>query len=120
MTAYAAIREALLPLGLPLEPERYDGTATTYIVYNYALDRGADFGDDGPGCNLAEVQVHLYMPLVDEATHASLNFHPLRDRIREALSAAEFTYPEVQVIRDQDRNVRHVVFSCQFSESKED
>ena len=48
MTAFGAIQAALSYLKVPCVPGTYEGSEQTYITYNYALIRGADFGDNAP------------------------------------------------------------------------
>lgn len=122
MTALNAIRDALLPIttkyGWPIEPTTYDGDSKYYITYNYADDRGADFGDDVPNCNLASVQIHFFMPQRDGKKN--LNFQGYKKEIRDALFANEFSYPEINIIPEQDEDrqsdVWHLCFACEFIE----
>lgn len=123
MTAFKAIREALLPITTkykwPLEPNMYDGTENYYITYNYADDRGGDFGDDSPLCNVADIQVHFFMPQKDKAK--KLNFIPYKEEIRRALYQNDFTYPVVRTISntdtDRQMDVWHIVFECEYVET---
>lgn len=118
MTAFGAIQAALNHLGVPCVPGTYDGDKDTYITYNYALIRGADFGDNSPACDVADVQVHYFMPQRDPKTHKQINYQPIRKEIRDSLFAAGFTYPTVEVIDDRDEAIAiwHLVFECQYEE----
>ena len=119
MNAFAAVRNALQEISWPKVPYRYDGTENKYIVYNYADNHGADFGDDEPGADLAEIQVHLYMPVADPVTHAKTNYMPDMRNVRELLFLGGFPYPAVNVIREDETNYWHIVFECEYEETKE-
>lgn len=109
MSVDKRIRDALLPLGLPVENSVYQGTAKSYFVFNYQ-SLGADFGDDGPAHERFLVQVHLFAPLGENVT----------GRVREAkraLCAAGFTWPEVTNADDADG--RHRVLECELAEGVE-
>ena len=122
MTALEAIRGALVPVttkyGWPIEPTIYDGDSRYYITYNYADDRGEDFGDSAPGCNLASMQIHFFMPQRDGKK--LLSYQGYKKEIREALFAADFTYPAVTVIPEHDADrqsdIWHICFECEFIE----
>ena len=118
MTAFGAIRTALAYLGVPCVPGTYEGDELTYITYNYALIRGADFGDSTPACDIADVQVHYFTPCRDPATHKQVNYNAVRKEIRDALFSADFTYPEVEVMEERDKATAswHLVFECQYEE----
>ena len=111
MTAFEAIQIAVAGINMPKSPQSYTGKEKNYIVYNYDSDHGADFGDDEPECVLVSVQVHLYLPL-------SANFQSLRKQIRNSLYKGGFTYPSVTEIREEDTQMRHLAFECQFIEEK--
>lgn len=121
MTAFAAIQKALKQFGYPVVPDKYDGKEKRYIVYNYALLQGADFGDDAPGANLASVQVHLYLPVwQDDRRSGKNNYRADLDKIRNALFGWGFTYPEVTVLRHDETETYHIVFECEYEEEQED
>ena len=115
-TAFSAIKTALAIFGYPVHPGKYEGAAPRYFTYNYADNHGADFGDDRPSCDVADVQVHLFLPIVDPETKARVNFIPTQQSVRHALYSAGFTYPSVTVLRENDTNTWHLVFECEFEE----
>lgn len=123
MNAYAAIQQALRPIGLPCVPQHYTGRENRYIEYGYAVVNGGNFGDDRPDCAVASLQIHLYLPMKE-------NFLPLMAQVREALFDADFTWPQVQVIneyvdaeledggiRQPLTDMRHIVFECEYEET---
>ena len=118
MTAFGAIQAALSYLKVPCVPGTYEGSEQTYITYNYALIRGADFGDNAPACDVADVQIHYFTPSRDPKTHKQTNYNGIRKEIRNALFAGGFTYPTVEVIEERDEAIAlwHLVFECQYEE----
>ena len=68
------------------------------------------FADDEPETVIASVQVHFYLP-------ADENFLKVQKQIRTALFKRGFTYPEVTVIREE--NKRHIIFECEIEETEE-
>ena len=117
MTAFSAIKTALASYGYPAVPGKYEGTQSRYFSYNYADNHGADFGDDDPGCDIADVQVHLFLPIVDPSTKAKVNFLSLQQQVRRSLHEAGFTYPSVTVLREDDTNTWHLVYECEYEEA---
>ena len=114
MTAYEAVYAALSTMGIPVAPEAYDGTETSYITYNHADDHGDDFGDNRPSCNVVTLQVHLFLPYkVAGRKNNYLSWKPL---IRDALTTAGFTYPDVTPLTDPESNTVHMVFTADFEE----
>ena len=103
MSVDKKIRDALLPLGLPVENSVYQGTAKEYFVFNYT-SLGADFGDDEPGHERFLVQVHLFTPL-------SVNVTARVRAAKRALFGAGFTWPDVENADDADG--RHRVLECE-------
>ena len=85
------------------------GKEKKYFTYNYSLDRGADYGDDEPGCNEVFVQVHFFMPLKE-------NFQKEKNKIRYLLFLAGFTWPEVTILEEEDTLTRHLIFECGYIE----
>lgn len=120
MTAFEAIVQAAKQIEIPASPGIYNGKADKYIVYNHALLRGDNFGDDEPGADVAEVQVHLYMPYENPQTHGKINYRDDLDTLRHALFGHGFTYPEVTVLREEDVKKWHIVFECEFEEDEEE
>ena len=115
MNAYEAVYAALIPLGIPVCPETYDGTAAEYITYNHADDHGADFGDNLPSCNIVVLQVHLFLPYKVSGRRSNyLSWKPL---IRDRLMCAGFTYPDVTVLTDPAANTAHLIFTTEFEET---
>lgn len=125
MYAFQAIQTALSALaktnGWPLEPEIYDGDKTTYVTYNEADNRAAEFGDSKSLERVVSIQVHYFMPMYKPNTLKKQNYMTALTAIRDALATGGFTYPEVTVRAKTDAdpaaNVWHVIFECEFTET---
>lgn len=117
MDAFTTIKGVATSLGYACTPNHYTGKESRYVEYNYAVLSGRNFGDDRPLCNVADVQVHLYMPLKE-------NFLTRMKQMQEALFEAGFTWPEVTVLSEYDEvetskgldGIRHIVFECEYEE----
>lgn len=109
MSALEAVLVALKDFSYPKSTQRYEGKEQKYFTYNYAADHGRDFGDDVPGCNEVSIQVHFYLPLKQ-------NFQKEKNRIRQCLFQAGFTWPEITVLEENDTQTRHLVFECDYIE----
>lgn len=110
MTEFEKIIAAIEPFGFPYASDIYDGSEERYFVYNYADERPVFYADDAPEAVKASMMVHLYLP-------AGENFIALKNQIRAALFSKGFTYPEVTVLRENDK--RHIVFECDIEEEEE-
>ena len=122
MDAFTAIKTVATSLGYPCSPNRYTGKESRYIEYNYAVINGGNYGDDRPECNVASIQVHLYLPQKE-------NFLARMKALQEALFEAGFTWPSITTLREDDElqaessgtklpidGVRHIVFECEYEE----
>lgn len=103
MSIDSRIVAALEPLGYECEHGTYTGKDTTYFTFNYQT-LGADFGDDAPGHERVLVQVHLY-------TKLNVNLTALKTKVKQYLFAADFTWPDVTDVSDE--NWRHFEFTCE-------
>ena len=73
------------------------------IVYTFDLEGGA-YGDDEPGCAVANLEVHLYAPVgLDIAAEIVSVTHVLMDEI-------ESTFPSVT--NGSTLNYQHFTFLC--------
>lgn len=94
------IVSALSSLSLPIYANHYTGTATAYIVYNYADERPALRADDVDQLDETSVQVH-YFTQSNPAT--------VKKAIRRLLRAAGFSIVNTQEFYESDTNYIHVV-----------
>ena len=111
MSCDAALQTALKPLGLPVYPNKYTGSALEYIVTNYTA-LGANHGGDFAHAARYLVQVHYYLPY-------KKNPYPMLERICLALAGADFTCPDVVPVSDRDRRNKdeygqHYALECEF------
>lgn len=113
MSTNAVIIQALKPFGYPCKPNHYTGSDKKYFTFNYADERGADYGDNEPGCIKASMQIHFFLPLKE-------NYISEKKKIREALFAAGFTYPIVTELIETENEVRHIVYECDIIEEREE
>lgn len=104
MSINATIIAALAPLSCPVSAGPYNGTATTYITFNY-FSSGDDFADNEPQHERLNVQVHYFCSL-------ATNSVSVRDSIKQYLFAADFTWPTVTDATDSDG--QHWVFECEY------
>lgn len=107
MTLNERLRRALEPLGLPVVPGVDARRRERVITFQYNLVP-CQFTDNRPGFYLALVQVHLLLPLPENAL-------ALRREIVSALAVEGFTWPEVTDAGDGSG--QHWVFECQRLEA---
>lgn len=87
------------------------GDKSEWITYNLADDHGAAFSDDLPAEFVADVQVHLFLP-IDQ------NFIPKMHQIRAGLMGQGFTCPDITTMVEADTHLRHIVFECEIVEAQ--
>ena len=107
MNVNGLIVSTLKPLVPDVFPGHYTGTLPTYIVFNYADDRGEVFADDEPQNDIAYLQIHLFCP-------GKFNYMTLKKQIRSALFEAGFSYPSVTTLYETDTDKNHIVFQCEI------
>ena len=77
-----------------------------YFVFNYSTF-GTGYADDDPTGEIYIIQVHLFAPLATNLTR-------IKNKVKAALHAAGFTWPEV--VDASDDKSRHIVFEFQHAE----
>jgi len=100
MNVNPIITAALSSLGMPVEPDVYDGKATPYITFNYADERPALRADDTDIMDETTVQVHYFTPGNPQTNKAA---------IRRLLRAAGFTIISTSEFYESDTKLTHVV-----------
>lgn len=113
MNASKIIVQALSQFRYPCNINCYDGSEKKYFTFNYADERGADYGDNEPGCIKVSMQIHFFLPMDQDHIQE-------KKQIREALFAAGFTYPVVTELIETENNVRHIVYECDITEEREE
>ena len=109
MGVHEKIMAALLPLGLPVAPDLFDGREGEFITFSLPDDRGGDFGDGTAQGEVASIQVHYFGPIEKD-------WRGLRSAIRRALVSAGATYPEVIDRSNIAEHERHLVFLAEWEE----
>lgn len=111
MSVASQIRAAVAFTGYPCEQIRYDGSADTYFTFNM-FSTPDDFGDDEPGADIWNIQLHLFAPFELDTTR-------LRRQIKTAIRAAGFTAPSMvdasEAVRVADGTEQHLVFEFEIA-----
>lgn len=112
MNVNKLIIDTLTPLVTDVVPTKYNGTATTYITFNYEDDRAVEFADDTPITDVAYLQIHLWCP-------RTYNFYSKKAQIRKALFKAGFSYPQITTLYEDDTEINHIIFQCEIEGQSE-
>lgn len=112
MSINKLILSTLNPFNLPIKQDKYDGTETSYFVWNIADDRGYTSAEDEVLTDLVSIQVHLFVPI-------TYNYLTIKKQIRQALKQSGFSYPQINIFVEDDTNLRHIVFSCEIATESE-
>lgn len=96
---------------IPIEPNRYKGTATTYIVFNYADERPVVSGSDEDFFDTTAVQVHYFTKTNPQAN---------KKVIRRLLKAAGFTITNTQEFYETETEYNHVVVEVEIDGAIDD
>lgn len=100
MNVNPLIISALSPLGLPVSPNTYEGTADEYITFNYADERPTVRADDTDILDETEIQVHYF---------TRGNPQTNKRAIRKALRASGFTILSTSEFYENDTKLTHIV-----------
>ncbi len=98
------IRTALAPLGLPIEPNDYEGEEREYISYVYQ-ELGVIYAEGRPHAIRYLVSVHWYLPRGENPERG-------KNRIRQMLLAAGATWPDI--INASKKEGQHYAFDCEM------
>lgn len=98
------IRTALAPLGLPVEPNDYDGEEQEYISFVYS-ELGALYAEGRPQAIRYLLDLHWYLP-------RGKNPERGKNRIRHLLQDAGTTWPNI--VNASDKEGQHYVFECEL------
>lgn len=119
MSVNTIIINALKPFGYPCKPDIYTGKEKCYFTFNHEDERGGDYGDNEPGCIEHYMQIHLFCKIRDD-DGSNVNYLDLKNKVREALFHAGFTYPVVTELSEPEKNIRHIVYECDITEEREE
>ena len=100
MNVNPIVISALSPLGLPVSPNTYEGTADEYIIFNYADERPTVRADDTDLYDETTVQVHYF---------TRGNPQPNKKAIRRLLKASGFTILSTSEFYESDTKYTHIV-----------
>lgn len=108
MSINEIVISALSQLDLPIALNNYDNkdNLDKYIVWNVSNDSGYLHADDEPLYDNVSIQVHLFIK-------DNINYLQLKKDIRNALSNANFTYPDVTILHEIEEKLNHIVFECE-------
>lgn len=104
------LKSTLDPLGYEVAKNVYQGTDSTYIVFNYNTIP-AHHGDDEPEFERYLIQVHLFAPV-------SFKAGSVVKQIKSALREAGFIYPTTEPAGDETG--QHVVIETEWAEGIDD
>ena len=97
----------------PVYPKVYTGPKDHYFVYHITDDRGDDWGDDDPGCIHYWVRLSYYFPMGENQT-------PMRNRVRNLLTAAGFSFSSITTLSDPENGKDGLSWECDIvAESEE-
>lgn len=96
---------------IPVTPASDKGTATEYIIFNYADERAVVSGDDEELLDTTAVQIHYF---------TKGNPQSNKKVIRRLLRAAGFTIINTQDFFETETGYNHVVVECEIDGAIDD
>ena len=88
-------------------PNKYNGSATKYITFNYVDSSGTNFADDVPHNEIVSLQIHLFIK--------NENPRPYVKKSRKALFNNGFTYPSIAMEQiETDTGYYHTTLECEI------
>lgn len=112
MTIYQKIEAALASLNIPIEEDFFGDGAEEYITYTLVRDGAAVMADGEPTNEVAQLQIHYFLP-------RSREYAATQKSIRQLLLDADFTWPVVTVLVEQDNKTRHIIFETEVENDEE-
>lgn len=114
MNVNEKIRSLEQVTGYPVMPDIYRGTEDRYIVFTYEDERTALEADNEELAVTVWLQVALFTP-------EKFNYFKDRKKIKKALKEQGFNVESVQSwLEGKNNEVRHTVFTVNFTGSEED
>ena len=111
MNVNPIIISALSSTNLPVTPDSDKGTATEYIIFNYADERATVSGDDDDLIDTTAAQIHYFTKGNPQAN---------KKIIRRLLRAAGFTIINTQEFFETETGYNHVVVECEIDGAIDD
>ena len=106
MTVGALLKSAVSDIA-PVLPKVYTGPQDHYFVYDILDDRGDDFGDDIPDVDHYWIRLKFYYPMGENQT-------PMRNRVRNRLHDAGFSYADIIEVSDPDNGMDGLEWDCEY------
>lgn len=100
------IMDMLKNIELPVAFGAYTGTDKTYIVWNFADERGMFFADGVAQYDLVSIQVHLFAP-------KTVNHVTKKKEIKELLITNGWSHPIISTMYESESSYFHIVFSTE-------
>ena len=108
MSINSTIINAITPIVPVCVPDMYTGTATEYCTFNYS-EIPDNWGDNAPHAIKYLVQLHWFL-------QSGVNPSVKKKRIKNALLAADFTYPSV--VNATDNDGQHFIFETEYCDGE--
>lgn len=96
----------LKPLDIPVYFGAYFGKDSKYIVWNFADERGAMFGDGVAQFDLVSIQIHYFAPVTHDHTLDKQN-------IKEKILENGWTHPIITTMYESDTKYFHIVYATE-------
>jgi hypothetical protein len=103
---------ALKQIGLPVKPNEYKGTATSYIVVNEEAESLTNYANDLPQTHVEWWQVHLFSPINESYQERKMD-------ILHLLIQEGYTIEDISTMYENETSTKHVVISARKEESEE-
>lgn len=100
MNINSIVISALASLNLPVSIDRYEGTGTEYVIFNYADERPSIRADDTDILDETTIHVHYFK---------QGNVQANKQAIRRLLRAAGFTIISTSEMYEDDTGFSHVI-----------
>ena len=100
------IIDMLKPLGYPIEFMTYNGSQSSYFVFNYADERGVMFADNLAQFELVSLQIHFFCP-------RTFNHINLKKQVKQTLINNDWVHPVTQTLYEREDDYYHLIFETE-------
>ena len=100
MNVNLIVKNALSPLGLPVDANVHESQSDEYITFNYSDERPALRADDTDILDTTTIQVHYF---------TRGNPSPKKKAIRRLMRLSDFTIIDTQEFYENDTGYTHIV-----------
>lgn len=105
MNINSRVINALIPTGLPIEQDIYEGAETKWITFNYAFEDPEIMADNKVLAEHTEIQVHLFVP-------KSFNYFTTKADMKLRLETVGFSVSSIKTTYEAETKRRHILFEC--------